>query len=798
MHRWANLASRRGFTLIEVMVVLLVVGIVSVGAVIALAPASEAPVTVAMMGDVETFATIQAEGYHVRGVYAEPLDVLESGKMRLSPGVEVDSSLFSPHRVYLRVRHRASAQRCSVDLSEVSHNARNRVQCFGGTARDSVEQGGIADGGEVPIADTTAAVVPPLPPVPAIALSPEVVDPADVLVQPGETVERAFVVTNRSGSGRGYRFEFASSDPDLVALPAVPGTAIIPAGGSFQVQFRSSMSVAAGAGQLAAVTLMVEDLEEPALTARGTFAAMASILVAPPIVTPPPAADVKPESTVVLAWTVRSRSNVTRTLEVGTAADDGSLVLVSAEGLGRVRFNPGEERRVETHYRLVGPSSAGSRLSVRLTVADALAPAYRGEERAVVTTALALAPPEVTAPSDTVAAPGSTFTRSWTIRARSNATRSYSVTAASEGAGLESVELVGSSHVSVPENGSVQVSVTYRMKASVPAGQPTRVRFTARDEDGQVETSATSLVTAAEAPVPPVVVAPAAVRGYVGDTAQMVFVVRNEGNAGRRYVVGVFSSDPLVAAVQLAQGEVEVPAFSSIEIPVRISFPSGPIASLDAAVTLAVEDALAGELAGNVSATASRINRPPTVRLAGPAREYAAGEDVPFRMEGVDPDGDLVGYGIEFGDGTSASGQAVGHAYFAPGTYYVRARVVDPFGMSAEDFLTLQVIAPTIGCMDTEASNYDPNANLPGDCTYGPRLVNTEEMILTFVCDWERNFRQYQFVDVWGRMYDYWSDGTMSPAGPAYQIGYEERDLGPVTAAPYGLTCETYNDDAWP
>jgi hypothetical protein len=298
--------------------------------------------------------------------------------------------------------------------------------------------------------------------------------------------------------------------------------------------------------------------------------------------------------------------------------------------------------------------------------------------------------------------------------------------------------------------------------------------------------------------VRPAAVAPAAVRRMAGDSVRIAFAVRNDGNAVRRYHLRAVSLDPEVASAEVEAQEVEVPAFGSMEVPIRLTFPYGPVRALDAAVTLEVKDALASDLATSADVTASRINRPPTIRLVGPAREYAAGEDVPFTIEGVDPDGDVVGYGIEFGDGMSASGPGVRHAFFVPGTYYVTARVVDPFGLSAEDRLTVQVVAFTIGCMDPEASNYDPNANIPGDCTYGPRLIKTEEMIMTFVCDWERNFRQYQSIDVWGRMYDYWSDGTMSPAGDPYQIGYEERDLGPVTAAPHGLTCYTYSDDAWP
>jgi hypothetical protein len=214
-------------------------------------------------------------------------------------------------------------------------------------------------------------------------------------------------------------------------------------------------------------------------------------------------------------------------------------------------------------------------------------------------------------------------------------------------------------------------------------------------------------------------------------------------------------------------------------------------------VTLLAQDADAATLSGSASAATSRINRGPQARLTGPLREVAAGEDVVFQITGSDPDGDLVGFGVEFGDGMSASGVSTTHAYYAPGMYYVRARVVDAFGLAGEDSLAVRVVAPTIGCMDPAANNYDPNANLPGDCSYGPTLVKTEELLRQFICDWEQGFVQYRSVDSWGRLYDYWSDGSRTPAGEAYQISYDVYDLGPVTAAPYGLLCDVYTDD-WP
>lgn len=789
--------SRQGFTLIEVVVVVLVVALISAGAVIALAPAQEAPVNVSMMGDVETFAALQARAYHERGAYEEPRALLNSGSMTLSPGVEVDSAAFSPGRVYLRVRHPASGARCSVDLSQVSRTARNRVQCFGGTARDSAEVVAVGEGAEVPVADTTAGALPTEPPVVAVLVAPLVEDPVDLTVAPGAGIDQSFVVTNRSATARTFQFRFSSTDPSLVGVPGDPAPATIAAGASASVRFVSSMASAAAAGRLSAVSLEVTDADDDALAGRGTFAAMVAVHLESPSVQSPVAVEVAPGDTVVLTWTVSSGSNVARMMDVSADASDPSLVLVSASGLGRVRFESGETRQVETRYRLVAPRTAGTVGSVALGVSDAGAAQYRGAGRTDVSTALVIAAPRLDPPADTSVAPGTSFTREWRITGRTNASRTYEVVAGFAGGGIESASLVGPGVIAIPENGSAVVVVSYRSRTDAAAGTVSSLELVVRDAGGGGETSGSGSATISLMPVAPDVAPPAGASGYVGDTAVMVFTVRNAGNGTRRFAIDASSGDPGVASVIRFDPEVEIPARGAVDVPVVVGFPWGSVARLDASVSVVARDVELPALSGAASGSAVRVNRSPSVHVVGPAREVAAGEEVLFSLSGEDPDGDLVGFGIEFGDGMSASGAVPTHAYYAPGIYYVRARAVDAFGLIAEDSLAVRVVAPTIGCMDPEASNYDPNANVSGDCTYGPTLVKTEELVRVFICDWEQGFVEYRSTDTWGRMYDHWSDGTITPAGDPYQISFTVEDLGPVTAAPYGLTCDTYTDD-WP
>ena len=59
----------------------------------------------------------------------------------------------------------------------------------------------------------------------------------------------------------------------------------------------------------------------------------------------------------------------------------------------------------------------------------------------------------------------------------------------------------------------------------------------------------------------------------------------------------------------------------------------------------------------------------------------------------TDPDGEIVGYYWDFGDGTTAEGMIVSHAYEADGQYLVTLRVVDDSG--AEDVVSREVVVET-------------------------------------------------------------------------------------------------------
>jgi len=81
--------------------------------------------------------------------------------------------------------------------------------------------------------------------------------------------------------------------------------------------------------------------------------------------------------------------------------------------------------------------------------------------------------------------------------------------------------------------------------------------------------------------------------------------------------------------------------------------------------------------------------------------EARAGQDVsgvtgaPIAFDGRnsrDDDGPIVAYSWDFGDGTTATGAQVAHAYAAPGSYTVTLTVTDAAGATASDILQASVI----------------------------------------------------------------------------------------------------------
>ena len=129
-------------------------------------------------------------------------------------------------------------------------------------------------------------------------------------------------------------------------------------------------------------------------------------------------------------------------------------------------------------------------------------------------------------------------------------------------------------------------------------------------------------------------------------------------------------------------------------------------------VTLTVSDGKATATASQI-VTVTPVNDPP-VANAGADKTATVGQSVAFSgSASYDIDaGDTLTYGWSFGDGGTASGVSVAHAYSAAGTYTVTLTVSDKAGASAVDTLTVVVNpVPSVTTLAFENAAYSVAEN---------------------------------------------------------------------------------------
>ena len=108
-------------------------------------------------------------------------------------------------------------------------------------------------------------------------------------------------------------------------------------------------------------------------------------------------------------------------------------------------------------------------------------------------------------------------------------------------------------------------------------------------------------------------------------------------------------------------------------------------------VTLTVTDNRGATSQASTTVTVTTNTQPPVANPGGP---YTGTVNVPINFNGAasrDPDGSVVSYLWNFGDGTTASGVTAVHAYAATGSYTVRLTVTDNDGLTNSASTTAQV-----------------------------------------------------------------------------------------------------------
>jgi len=92
------------------------------------------------------------------------------------------------------------------------------------------------------------------------------------------------------------------------------------------------------------------------------------------------------------------------------------------------------------------------------------------------------------------------------------------------------------------------------------------------------------------------------------------------------------------------------------------------------------------------SATLNVLNRPPVASITQSAAEVSQNEPISFDgLESYDPDGTIVSYVWDFGDGTTGTGVTASHEYVEDGNYQITLTVTDDDGESASAETTVTI-----------------------------------------------------------------------------------------------------------
>ncbi|MEE9279927.1 MAG: OmpA family protein [Myxococcota bacterium] len=87
-------------------------------------------------------------------------------------------------------------------------------------------------------------------------------------------------------------------------------------------------------------------------------------------------------------------------------------------------------------------------------------------------------------------------------------------------------------------------------------------------------------------------------------------------------------------------------------------------------------------------------NRAPAVGVVGGPYTGTAPLTVALRADAQDPDGEIVAYAWDLGDGNSSASPSLSHTYRQPGAYTAQLTVTDDGGLTATRSVDITVVAP--------------------------------------------------------------------------------------------------------
>ncbi|HEY0035482.1 MAG TPA: hypothetical protein VGB66_02280, partial [Longimicrobium sp.] len=571
---------------------------------------------------------------------------VDSLGFRRSPGVEVEDSRVEGdgRRAYLRVKHRRTGQRCSVDYSPFISDALNRVQCWAGEDDPGATERIGANDVPPTAAVDTFSVAPTTPVTCAVAgtcvcgavVAPGITAPADQSYLPGSAGTGAFTITNSGGEARAYSLTFSSSNPAVVPALNGPTSVTVPAGGSRTVASTFQVNADAEAGQVAVLPLEATDAACPAVAANAFFSVTSNLVLAAPALTAPANVVMRPGRSFSATWYTTNRTNATRTMVLRTQAGPG-LVAADADSVNQT-YSRGESRPVTRAYTLDSSVDGFRVTQACLTIRDAEKPTYRNGPGCFTVTAEFLpgVPVVEGGPTDRRQDPGTQSTAVWRVRATSNAGRFYRITARPE----NDVQIVDSANVGpairIGRDSTIEVRVTYRVLARSVA--ETRSPITLQVEDHEAPYAALTRMTPAMFTVTTALVLqnPDAAWSRATVTAAPAasftngFALVNRTNARRTLCPTIATADAsLLASSAPGAACVELDAFETRAIDPGAGFTVGARKPAGATTrgTLTAHDRDAGSyvsVRSEFTFTTAAIHRAPTVvRATTPGLAFA-------------------------------------------------------------------------------------------------------------------------------------------------------------------------------
>lgn len=131
--------------------------------------------------------------------------------------------------------------------------------------------------------------------------------------------------------------------------------------------------------------------------------------------------------------------------------------------------------------------------------------------------------------------------------------------------------------------------------------------------------------------------------------------------------------------------------------PYSVSWDSTTVADGTYTLTATAVDTVSQSSSDSIGVLVDNINDPP-VADAGPDQSAYVGDTVAFDGSGSsDPDGTIVSYDWDFGDGATGTGITTSYVYSATGTYTVTLVVTDNGGLTGSDTAVVTVSEAPVG-----------------------------------------------------------------------------------------------------